>query len=172
MRSILWSQASDATSKDIFVIDGVVSLDEQTREQMTASNKLFECHDWGMLHKDSIQALKKSGKLLNNDFVSYRKGQGYYLSSNYVNKDIVGRQITFQFFCATDDFTQAMDEFVKVSTLIKREFSTSELEYLKQAVLEPNQHSCTSSTNHENKLWLYIIVTTALIILFAKGCGK
>lgn len=170
MKSILWSQSTDATSRDIYVINGVVSLDEQTNDQMSASNKLFECHDWGMYHKNNILTLKKSGKLVNNDFVSYRRGHGYYFSSNYVNKDVVGRQIAFQFFCATDDFVQAMDEFVKVSKLIEREFSTTELTYLKEAIL--NSEAQDSSQNSRNKLWLYLFGAVALMFLFARSCSK
>lgn len=172
MNSILWSQSNSATSKDIYVINGVVSLDEQTNEQMSASNKLFECHEWGMFHKNSIQALKKNGKLLNNTFVSYKKGEGFYLSSNYTNQDVVGRLIAFQFFCSTDDFVLAMDEFVRVSKLIDREYSTAELTVLKDAILNPEEDISGSSSRGRSKLWIYLLGAATMLFIIAKSCSK
>lgn len=172
MKSILWSQANDATSKDIYVIDGVVSLDEQTNEQMSASNMLFECHEWGMFHKNNIQALKKRGKLLNNAFVSYKKGEGFYFSSNYLSKDVVGRRIVFQFFCSTDNFTQAIGEFTRVSKLINREYSNEELQALKEAVLNADADSQEPSNDKDKKRWSFLLVVVALVFVFVKCCTK
>lgn len=180
MNSYLWSQAEDAVSKDVFVINGNISLDEQTSEQRKVIDKFFACHDWGLYHEQSILALRNQKKILDHTFVSYHPGDGVYISSNYVDKDVVGRLIAFQFFCATDDFDIAFAELERLSALIKRNCNKEEHNSLREAIKNPevkkdnNRSARRDEKQSDHTLIKAITVIGALLgmLLLIRSCGS
>lgn len=163
IRSYLWSQAADNISNDIYVINGVMSCNPQSNEQQQASKLIFEGRSWELLHKSIIGSLKKKQLLHNNVYISYKKGKGFYISSNYLEKDVIGRRIAFQFFCETDNIDVAVEELKKASQVIDKTCDAKELERLVRI-----------ARHKDNRFykWIIVVVILSLLYLLIKNLGK
>lgn len=164
MKTYLWTQSDSTTGKGVYVINGDLSYEDKTESQKEVSKYLFDFLDLEMCAKEKIKTAKREQKVCENLFVSYKKNEGYFISSNYVTKDEVGRRITFQFFCETDDIDVAIEELKKYSEKAQRQCDEDEL----KIVSELTKKNCASNSIVLGNVVLnskMILVVGAIILL-------
>lgn len=175
MKTILWCQGDSTSSPDLYVLNGEIVSDENQKQLL--AGELSSCRSFGMYHKENFKKARKEGRLKENAYVAYTD-RGIFISSNFATCDVVGRQIVFEFFCETKDFSIAISELEKVSEQNKRECDKKELEELKNVVEEKkiNNSSTTKQSSDtekkSNRILIIVIIVVVLGLLLKLGSSS
>lgn len=173
MKTILWCQGDSTSSPDMYVLNGEMVSDENQKQLL--AGELSSCRSFGMYHKENFKKAKKEGRLKENAYVAYTD-RGIFISSNFATCDVVGRQIVFEFYCETNDFSVAIKQLDEVSKHIKKECDNNELEELKNVVSEkeinnPSNTKQSSDTEKKNN-WIIILLIVVVLGLLLKICSR
>ncbi len=145
MKKVLITQNTTIGGHDILVIDGNVSVFQETEEQRNAMALSNEDKANQIIIPSFIMNKKVSS---NFRFYETKEG-GFIIISNFITKDEVGRHAAYSYYCNT----------MKNPTLIRREFE----DYCTIANMEPNPYDCDLL---ENILKYYPIIKRSKIISF------
>lgn len=174
MKTILWCQGDSTSSPDMYVLNGEMVSDENQKQLL--AGELSSCRSFGMYHKENFKKAKKEGRLKENAYVAYTD-RGIFISSNFATCDVVGRQIVFEFYCETNDFSVAIKQLDEVSKHIKKECDNNELEELKNVVSEkeinnPSNTKQSSDTEKKNNRIFFILLIGVVLGLLLKICSS
>ncbi len=127
MNSILWSQGKTPTENSVFVIDGEISSEQNSSVNQSAYEKLIRMNDLPAIHPNVVQFLQGRGCVVSRQLkITHKKGVGIFFKSVYESLDEVGRNITYMFFCKTDDIDYAYNIFCNASEKAGRKVRKSD----------------------------------------------
>lgn len=126
MKAILTHQSTQYQGSDILIIDGDKSVYSGTNEQKEAQETILNASQ--KKYQQSIPALCRVGTVSNSLRVCVTGSNELVITSNFINKDARGRNVSFDFYCSE------IDNPARVLRLFE--------DYCRIAEMNPNPSDC------------------------------
>ncbi len=131
MKTVLWAQSEDSLIKDTFVIDGIVSQESSTPEEVYAFHELTVASNRLLLSPVASKNLSEKMGLSSQANCAI-KDSSYYIQGCFVEKDNIGRPMPYRFLTKEcESFEEAVKRLEDYSTIINRQCKKDDLDILK-----------------------------------------
>lgn len=107
MDAILWIQNETPKEQNTYIIDGVISTYNATKDQEDAMDILVRAHEWDQMYKNIIKELIKRHKVC-SAFVWYQSKEGIMIKSCHQERDEANRLMPFMFYTNSVDIDEAI----------------------------------------------------------------
>lgn len=150
MNSVLWYQRSSVSSDDYFIIDGIKQIAENTPEQNDAFSQIINAREW--LSAKLLSVFLKKYPQASKKLQVFFKDHKVMIQSHFVDKDDVGRLITYMFL--SNNETMALNQLKEYAKLAGRSLNDSDIKVIEQLL-----------RFHKNKTAYVVSIIIIIIIL-------
>ena len=155
MNTVLWHQRSAVNSDDIFIIDGLKQIAENSTEQVEAFSQLIKAREWPTPKLLSL-FMKMQPQVSRQLQVFNGKEHRMMIQSHFVDKDDAGRLIPYMFLSNNDQ--EAIALLKEYAQQAGRTLNESDIKVVEQLLrFQKNKNTYVVSV---------IIILLVLILLF------